>query len=80
MHFLVSLSTWEFLQEVITLFFFFSLHFKAEVTMEVQSQEIKSENKEEEQKRQQLTDNAFGPNPQPVLEKVEFKVCSSYYQ
>ena len=59
---------------------FFSLHFKAEVTMEVQSQEIKSENKEEDQQRQQLTDNAFGPNPQPVLEKVEFKVCSSYYQ
>lgn len=59
---------------------FFSLHFKAEVTMEVQSQEIKSENKEEEQQRQQFTDNAFGPNPQPVLEKVEFKVCSSYYQ
>ena len=59
---------------------FFSLHFKAEVTMEVQSQEIKSENKEEEQQRQQLTDNAFGPNPQPVLEKVEFKVCSSNYQ
>ena len=59
---------------------FFSLHFKAEVTMEVQSQEIKSENKEEEQQRQQLTDNAFGPNPQPVLEKVEFKVCCSYYQ
>lgn len=79
MHFLVSLSTWEFLQEVIAQFFF-SLHFKAEVTMEVQSQEIKSENKEEEQQRQQLTDNAFGPNPQPVLEKVEFKVCSSYYQ
>lgn len=79
MHFLVSLSTWEFLQEVINTVFF-SLHFKAEVTMEVQSQEIKSENKEEEQQRQQLTDNAFGPNPQPVLEKVEFKVCSSYYQ
>lgn len=59
---------------------FFSRHFKAEVTMEVQSWEIKSENKEEEQQRQQLTDNAFGPNPQPVLEKVEFKVCSSYYQ
>ena len=78
MHFLVSLSTWEFLQEVVTVFF--SLHFKAEVTMEIQSQQIKSENKEEEQQRQQLTDNAFGPNPQPVLEKVEFKVCSSYYQ
>ena len=79
MNFLVSQSTWEFFQEVVTQFFF-SLHFKAEVTMEVQSQEIKSENKEEEQQRQQLTDNAFGPNPQPVLEKVEFKVCSSYYQ
>lgn len=78
MHFLVSLSTWEFLQEVVTVFF--SLHFKAEVTMEIQSQQIKSENKEEEQQRQQLTDNAFGPNPQPVIEKVEFKVCSSYYQ
>ncbi|XP_073232611.1 centromere protein N-like [Porites lutea] len=47
---------------------------KKEVTMEVQSQEIKSENKEEDQQRQQLTDNAFGPNPQPVLEKVEFKM------
>ena len=76
MHFLVSLSTWEFLQEVVTQFF----SFKAEVTMEIQSQQIKSENKEEEQQRQQLTDNAFGPNPQPVIEKVEFKVCSSYYQ
>ena len=48
--------------------------------MEVESQKVKSENKEEEQQRQQLTDDAFGPNPHPVLEKVEFKVCSSYYQ
>lgn len=41
----------------------------------MQSQEITSENKEEEQKRQQFTDSAFGSNPQPVLERVEFKVC-----
>ena len=36
--------------------------------------EITSENKEEELKRWQFTESAFGPNPQPVLERVEFKV------
>ena len=36
--------------------------------------EITSENKEEELKRCQFTESAFGPNPQPVLERVEFKV------
>lgn len=54
----------------------------------MQSQEITSENKEEDEKRQQFTDNAFGTNPQPVLERVEFKVCikvilvifDNYYQ
>ena len=45
--------------------------------MEIQSQEITSENKKEEQKRQQYTENAFGPNPQPVLERVEFKVAKN---
>ena len=40
----------------------------------LQSQEITSENWKEEQKRQQLTDNAFGTNLPPKLEKVEFKV------
>ena len=38
------------------------------------NQEITNENKEEELKRHQIADNAFGPNPQPVLERVEFKV------
>ena len=38
------------------------------------NQEITNENKEEERKRHQIADNAFGPNPQPVLERVEFKV------
>ena len=41
----------------------------------MQSQEITSENKEEDQKRQHFSDSAFGSNPQPVLERVEFKVC-----
>lgn len=36
--------------------------------------EITSENKEEELKRWHFTESAFGPNPQPVLERVEFKV------
>ena len=43
--------------------------------MEIQSQKITSENKDDDQKRQQFTDSAFGPNPQPVLQRVEFKVC-----
>ncbi|XP_020623935.1 centromere protein N-like isoform X1 [Orbicella faveolata] len=48
---------------------------KAERQTEVtQSQEITSENKEEDQKRQHFTDSAFGSNPQPVLERVEFKM------
>lgn len=39
-----------------------------------QSQEITSENWAEEQKRQQLTDGAFGTNLQPKLERIEFKM------
>lgn len=45
----------------------------------LQSQEITSENWKEEQKRQQLTDNAFGTNLPPKLEKVEFKVGITLY-
>ena len=48
---------------------------KLDGNMEIQSKEITSENKDDDQKRQQFTDSAFGPNPQPVLQRVEFKVC-----
>ncbi|KAL9975722.1 hypothetical protein ACROYT_G012915 [Oculina patagonica] len=47
---------------------------KERKTEVMQSQEITSENKEEDQKRQQFRDSAFGTNPQPVLERVEFKM------
>ena len=59
------------------MYFSESLLFKyAERQTEVmQSQEITNENKGEDQKRQHFADSAFGCNPQPVLEKVEFKVC-----
>lgn len=55
-----------------TIPFFWYADRKLDVT---QSREITSENKEEEEKRQHFSDSAFGTNPQPVLERVEFKVC-----
>lgn len=44
-----------------------------DANMKPLNQEITNENKEEQRKRHQIADNAFGPNPQPVLERVEFK-------
>ena len=49
-------------------------NFKSDGKMETERHEITSENKEEELKRWHFTESAFGPNPQPVLERVEFKV------
>lgn len=49
---------------------------KERQTEAMQSQDIHvtSENKGDDQKRQHFADSAFGCNPQPVLERVEFKM------
>lgn len=49
---------------------------KERQTGAMQSQDIHvtSENKGDDQKRQHFADSAFGCNPQPVLERVEFKM------
>ena len=46
--------------------------------MQSQDIHVTSENKGDDQKRQHFADSAFGCNPQPVLERVEFKVCRMF--